>query len=170
MSTKIKHRAFFSFHYANDAWRAGQVRNMGIVDGNEPVSDNAWEEVVKKGDDNIKRWINRQIDGRTVAIVLIGKDTYSRKWVKYEIKHAWEKGLGLFGIYIHGLKDQEGKQSEKGRNPFESFSFKDGRELSQVVKVYDPPYEHSKNVYDYINNHISKWSEDAINARKEPLE
>ena len=122
----------------------------------------------QKGDDNIKRWINGQIDGRTVAIVLIGKDTYSRKWVKYEIKRAWEKGLGLFGIYIHGLKDQAGEQSEKGSNPFELFSFKDGRKLSQVVKTYDPPYKCSTNVYDYIKDHISKWSEDAINARKEP--
>ena len=167
MSTKIKHRAFFSFHYANDAWRAGQVRNMGVVDGNEPVSDNAWEEVVKKGDDNIKKWINGQIEGRTVAIVLIGKDTADRKWVRYEIKRAWNEGLGVLGVYIHGLKDQDGNQSKKGRNPFESFSFKDGRKLSQVVKVYDPPYEYSKTVYDYIKGNIAKWTEDAINARKE---
>lgn len=167
MSTKIKRRAFFSFHYANDAWRAGQVRNMGVVDGNEPVSDNAWEEVVKKGDDNIKKWINGQIDGRTVAIVLIGKDTYSRKWVKYEIKRAWEKGLGLFGIYIHGLKNQDEEQSKKGLNPFDFVTIESGKKLSQFVEVYDTPYTTSKNVYDYIKDNIAKWSEDAINARKE---
>ena len=36
-------RAFFSFHYKPDASRAGQVRNMGMVEGNTPVSDNDWE-------------------------------------------------------------------------------------------------------------------------------
>ena len=33
-------RSFFSFHYKPDNWRAGQVRNMGMVDGNKPVTDN----------------------------------------------------------------------------------------------------------------------------------
>lgn len=167
MSTKVKRRAFFSFHYANDAWRAGQVRNVGVVEGNEPVADNTWEEVVKKGDDNIRRWINGQMEGRTVAIVLIGKDTASRKWVRYEIERAWNEGLGVFGIYVHGLKDREGLQSEKGSNPFELFSFESGKKLSQVVKVYDPPYKCSTNVYDYIKDNISRWAEDAVNARKE---
>ncbi len=36
-----KRQVFFSFHYEADAWRAAQVRNMGVVEGNEPVSDNA---------------------------------------------------------------------------------------------------------------------------------
>lgn len=30
----MKHRVFFSFEYNKDNWRAGQVRNMGKVDGN----------------------------------------------------------------------------------------------------------------------------------------
>ena len=28
-----KRQVFFSFHYTNDNWRAGQIRNMGKVDG-----------------------------------------------------------------------------------------------------------------------------------------
>ena len=38
----MKRRVFFSFHYEPDAWRAAQVRNLGIVDGNTPVSDRRW--------------------------------------------------------------------------------------------------------------------------------
>ena len=30
-------KVFYSFHFDNDAWRAGQVRNIGVVDGSEPV-------------------------------------------------------------------------------------------------------------------------------------
>ena len=40
---------FCSFHYKPDHWRAGQVRSMGTVEGNEPVSDNDWEEVTGGG-------------------------------------------------------------------------------------------------------------------------
>lgn len=38
-------------------------------------------------------------------VVLIGEDTAKRKWVKYEIKKAWNEGKGVLGIYIHNLKD-----------------------------------------------------------------
>ena len=26
---------FFSFHYSEDVWRVGQVRNMGLVEGQD---------------------------------------------------------------------------------------------------------------------------------------
>lgn len=38
-------RVFFSFHYRKDSWRASQIRNMGVVDGNKPASDNDWEKI-----------------------------------------------------------------------------------------------------------------------------
>ena len=30
-------RTFYSFHYKPDNWRAAQVRNMGVIEGNRPV-------------------------------------------------------------------------------------------------------------------------------------
>lgn len=53
----MKRPAFFSFHYENDASRASLVRNIGVVDGNEPVSDNDWETVKSGGARAIRRWI-----------------------------------------------------------------------------------------------------------------
>jgi len=47
---KMPRKTFFSFHYIPDSWRAAQVRNAGVVEGNVPVSDNEWEEVTKGGD------------------------------------------------------------------------------------------------------------------------
>lgn len=32
-------KVFYSFHYDNDAWRAAQMRNMGVVDGSEPIRE-----------------------------------------------------------------------------------------------------------------------------------
>jgi len=50
-----KRQVFYSFHYKNDNWRVWQVRKMGVIEGNEPVSSNDWEEVKKKGEDSIKK-------------------------------------------------------------------------------------------------------------------
>jgi len=33
-------RVFFSFHYTPDNWRASQVRQIGVIEGDAPVSDN----------------------------------------------------------------------------------------------------------------------------------
>lgn len=53
---KMKHRVFFSFEYNKDNWRAGQVRNMGKVDGYSTFSDNDWERVKLKTDKEIRKW------------------------------------------------------------------------------------------------------------------
>jgi hypothetical protein len=157
-------RVFYSFHYVPDAWRTSQVRNIGTIEGNKPASDNDWETVKKGGDDAIKRWINNQLDGRSCTIVLIGSQTAGRKWIKYEIEKSWNDGKGVLGIYIHNLKDSDGNQTTKGKNPFADFNVK-GTSLSSIVKAYDPPYSDSKDVYNYISNNIETWIEEAITIR-----
>jgi hypothetical protein len=48
-------KVFYRFHYVPDNWRAAQVRNAGVVEGNVPVSDNDWEKITRGGEDAIKR-------------------------------------------------------------------------------------------------------------------
>ena len=69
-------RAFYSFHYKPDASRAGQVRNIGVVEGNTPVSDNDWETVLKQGVAAIKKWIADQMHGRSCTVVLVGSNPF----------------------------------------------------------------------------------------------
>lgn len=157
-------KVFFSFHFKNDCWRTGQVRNIGKIEGNKAVSDNDWEEVKKKGESEIEKWIDGQLKGKSCTIVLIGEKTAGRKWIKSEIKKSWELGKGLVGIKIHNLKDSDGNQSNEGRNPFEDFSV-DGKKLSDIVKVYNPPYKISTNVYKNIEENIEDWVEEAIKIR-----
>ena len=56
-------KVFFSFHFKPDSWRAAKVRNIGLVEGNQPVSDNDWEKVKGGGDPAIKKWIAGQLSG-----------------------------------------------------------------------------------------------------------
>jgi len=159
-------RAFYSFHYVPDSWRASQVRNMGVVDGNKPATDNEWEDVKKGGDSAIQKWIDDQLNGKSVAVVLIGAKTAGRKWINYEIKKAWGDGKGVLGIYVHNLKNSEGDQATKGNNPFDEFKIGD-KSMSSIVKAYDPPYSTSTNVYDHIKENLADWIEKAIEIRNE---
>ena len=160
----VTRRVFYSFHYKPDNWRAGQVRNIGAIEGNVPVSDNDWEAVTSGGDAAIQKWIDSQMSGRSCAVVLIGSNTSGRKWIKYEIQKAWNDGKGLLGIHIHNLQDRNGNQSAKGANPFYSLSL-NGTRLSSIVKTYDPPYKRSTNVYAYVAKDIADWAEEAIRIR-----
>jgi len=161
-------RTFFSFHYKPDNWRAGQVRNMGVIEGNAPVSDNEWESITKGGDGAIEKWINSQLEGKSCTIVLIGANTAGRKWIKYEIEKSWNDGKGLLGIFIHGLKDKDGHQSAKGRNPFGDFTMKrdENQKLSSIVKAYDPPFSTSTYIYDHIKDNLANWVEEAVSIRE----
>lgn len=157
-------KVFYSFHYIPDCWRAAQVRNMGVIEGNIPAKDNDWETIVNAGDARIERWINEQLEGKSCSIVLVGQKTAGRKWINYEIIRSWSLGKGLLGINIHNLLDREGTQSSKGVNPFDYLTL-GNKKLSSIVKLYDPPYIFSKDVYAYIKSNISNWIEEAITIR-----
>lgn len=92
-------RVFFSFHYKPDNWRASQVRNIGVIEGNAAVSDNDWETITGRGDEAIRRWINEQMHGRSCAIVLIGNRTAGRKMsttiLRTTSKIGWKRQSGF---------------------------------------------------------------------------
>src|ERR1700724_2559689 len=147
---------FYSFHFNPDHARASQVRNIGVIEGNQPVSDNDWEAVTRGGEDAIKRWIASQMKGKTCAVVLVGSGTANRKWINHEIVKAWDDGLGVVGMYIHGLKNFDGETSNKGNNPFDYINYgSTGKKLSAIVKCYNPAGVTSKERYDWISTYLS---------------
>ena len=156
-----KRQVFYSFHFDNDVMRVQQVRNIGAIEDNKPVSVNEWEKI-RKSDDSIKKWIADNMDHRSCVVVLVGKDTANRPWVKYEIKKAWKDEKGLVGIYIHNLKDPRDGKSSKGTNPFEQFTVGE-KSLSSIVKCYNPD---SDDAYNDIKNNLEDWVEEAIQIRK----
>ena len=164
----MKHKVFFSFHYKPDNSRAAQVRNIGVVDGNRPTTDNDWEKIKKGGDRAIKLWISKQMNRRTCTVVLVGSDTYRQPWVKYEICKSWDDGMGVVGIRIHDLKDLHGLVSQKGQNPFDLVRFSDtGKVMSSVVKCYNPEGRSSQERYAWIAKHLSDSVEEAITIRNQ---
>jgi hypothetical protein len=136
-------RTFFSFHYERDAWRAGQVRNSWVTQDRESAGfwdAAAWEEVKRRGDDAIHKWIDDQLKGTSVTVVLIGAETSQRKYVGYEITASHKKGNGMLGIYIHNMKDSNQRTDTMGANPFANWHVeRDGRKvlLSEIYPTYD---------------------------------
>ena len=171
---KKKRQIFYSFHFANDFWRTQQIRNIGSIDGNNPVSANQWEEIKRKGEDSIKKWIEDNLKYKSCLVVLVGSETAFRKWVIYEIERAWNLNKGVVGIYIHNLKDQNGKTSYQGCNPFDYLTMeRDGKKLSDIVNLYIPsafyPADYSLStsqaVYRNISDNIENCIEEAISIR-----
>lgn len=152
-------RTFFSFRYKNDNWRANVVRNSWVCQGCQSAGffDSAeWEEVKKKDDSKIKEWIDEQLHGTSVTVVLIGDDTYNKKWINYEIISSYNKGNGLLGIYIHNIKNAKGEVSNKGVNPFSKWDW--SKTETGTPKVYDW-------FKDDGYNNIGKWIEEAAQQR-----
>jgi hypothetical protein len=161
-----KRQVFFSFEYLKDNWRAAQIRNMGKVDNSSTFSDNEWEEVREKSVTKIKEWIDSQMKKRSCLVVLVGSTTSGRKWINYEIEKAYELKKGIVGIYIHNLKDKNGKQESRGSNPFyHIYIGKNNERLSEYVECYDPPHQRSDYVFDDIMNNIEALIEAAIEAK-----
>lgn len=160
-------KCFYSFHFQPDCWRASQVRQIGAIEGNAPTSDNEWEAITSGTDKDAKicRWIAGQMSGRTCAIVLVGAHTAGRKWITYEIEKAWDDGLGVVGIRIHGLKNKDGDTAVKGGNPFDYVS-RGGKRLSTVVPLYDPSGITSQERYAWIVRNLGAAVEKGIEARK----
>lgn len=103
-------RVFFSFHHERDIWRANQVRNSNVVAGVERsgfFDHSEYEEAKRQGTTGIRRMIQKHLEGTTVTVVLIGKETAERPWVRYEIAQSIARMNGLLGIQIHHLENQK---------------------------------------------------------------
>jgi len=115
-------RTFFSFHYKPDVWRAWNVRNCWVVKPEDEISrgffdSSVFEAKQKESEDALKAFLREGVENTSVTCVLTGKETWKRRWVRYEIARSLVKGNGLLTVYIHGVKNSGGELSEKGADP-----------------------------------------------------
>ena len=143
-------RVFFSFHYQDVLdFRVNVVRNHKLTKDKSAGYFDAsiWESERAKGTLALKRLINGELTDTSVTCVLIGTDTFNRRWVKYEIMKSLKKGNKMLGVHINGIKGKDGKTKGKGSNPFYylGYSFdKTGKKLS---------------LHDYIQGKWTKYSD-----------
>lgn len=148
---------FYSFHYDRDVHRVQLVRNINALEGQSVLNAQQWEKVRAGGQRAIQGWIHQQMLYKRAVIVLIGKETASRPWVKYEIEKAWNDKKPLLGILIHGLSSL-GKVDTAGSNPFTKVAG------VSDVPIFDPTVTSwsgtidSKATYNNLRDNLEKWS------------
>ena len=152
-------RVFFSFHFQRDAFKVGQIRNSWIgnksFEGQPYLDKAAWETVQRAGAKSIQNWIDSQMTGTSVTIVLIGSETLERPWVRYEMNRTLERGAGLIGVSLAGMtnidRTVEYKSSPTFGTPFEN-------------KSYGPRYPIYNWVKDNGRYNLGAWIEAAAKA------
>ncbi|MCU6793332.1 TIR domain-containing protein [Paenibacillus sp. WQ 127069] len=138
-------RVFFSFHYQDVIdFRANVVRQHKLTKNDNAGYFDAsiWEEAKKTGEIALKRLINDELKNTSVTAVLIGTDTYDRRWVRYEIVKSLSKGNSILGIHINNIPGKDQKTKSSGLNPFDYLGIQYNSDGTRV------------DFYEYRNN---KW-------------
>lgn len=156
-------RVFFSFHYERDIIRVNQVRNSWVTQDREAAGfwdASLWEEAKKKGDSAIKKMILDGLDNTSVTVVLIGAESADRDYVQYEIIESHKRGNGLLGIYIHDLKNFQGRTDFQGANPFDRVWIQEAYNRKCLSSVYPIYYWTGQDGY----RNFASWVEAAAKA------
>lgn len=115
-------RVFFTFHYQDVIdFRANVVRQHWLTKPDREAAGffdaSIWGNAARTGNIAVKRLINSGLDGTSVTCILIGAETYARKWVRYEILKSFRKGNVLFAVHINTIKGRDQNTKPKGPNP-----------------------------------------------------
>ena len=156
----MSRKVFFSFHYQNDINRSMVVRNSWVTQGKEAAgfTDKAeFEKLKRTGDSAVKKWINSQLYGTSVTVVLIGSETLNRPFVQYEIRESINRGNVVIGVFIHNVKDMITQRTSLKGNTHTIIGSRNG-----CAVYFD---EICYGLYDYINqdgyNNLGSWIEAA---------
>jgi hypothetical protein len=153
---------YFSFHYQDVIdFRANVVRNSGKFrqKGDSFRDGSIWEEAKEKQVNAIKSLITSELSGKSVTCVLIGSETYSRRWVRYEIMKSFESNKGLLGVGINWIKDKHQRTKFwPGENPFEYLGLvvsNDGKTI-ELFEIKDNKWVKYKDLPKINNNHFKE--------------
>jgi hypothetical protein len=100
-SSQVKRKVFVSYYHGGDQ-SYYDLLTRTFCDTYEVITDNSLERRVDSLDvDYVMRRIRENyIAGSSCTIVLVGKDTWGRKYVDWEIRATLEKEHGLIGVRL----------------------------------------------------------------------
>ena len=112
-------RVFFSFHYQDVIdFRANVVRNHWLTRADRDDAGffdaSVWETAKRTSPLAVKRLINKEIQNTTVTAVLIGSETYSRRWVRYELIKSMARNNKILGVHLNRIEDKNQKKKRLG--------------------------------------------------------
>lgn len=153
-------KVFFSFHYKNDVYRANVVRNSWVTKDRVDagfVDKAEFEKIKLKGNRAVEQWIDGQLKGTSVTVVLIGRETLSRYFVQYEIMQSFNKGNPIIGVGVGNVRDMHTGLTSTSQSIYTRVGTVNGRPVNFSDLM--------SNYYDYINedgySNLAEWIENA---------
>jgi hypothetical protein len=97
----VKRKVFVSYHHGGDQ-AYYDAFSKAFCDTYDVITDNSLERRVDSEDVNyvMQRIRDNYVTGSSCTIVLVGKDTWGRKYVDWEIKATLDKEHGLIGVRL----------------------------------------------------------------------
>lgn len=99
----------FISHFHKDDAQVQQLKkrlnDIGCSVRNFSIDSSKHKDGRKPSDAVVQRLLDIRIKSCTTFICLLGTDTYTRPWVNYEIRKAYQEGKQVVGVYTHGNKD-----------------------------------------------------------------
>jgi hypothetical protein len=98
---RVKHKVFISYHHGSDQ-RYYDAFSSTFHDTYEAIYDNSLERRIDSDNvDYVRQRIRSDfITGSSCTIVLVGKDTWGRKYVDWEIDATLDLHHGLLGVQL----------------------------------------------------------------------
>ena len=115
-------RTFFSFHYKPDVQRAQIARNSWVTRERVDAGffdSSAFEKAERTNDDTLKAFLINAMHGSSVVCALVGKETASRRWVRYEIQRGIWDERGILAVRIHTISHFTTGTTTAGPNPLD---------------------------------------------------
>ena len=118
-----KRKVYFSFHF-DDIMRVNNVRQAWKIDHPDAPTmrsfydSSLWESRQLESPECLKRLIREGVEHTSAICVLVGSQTWARRWVRYEIARAVIDGRGLVSVHLNNIRHHITKQANLlGQNP-----------------------------------------------------
>jgi hypothetical protein len=119
-------RVYFAFHYQDVIdFRANVVRKHNFAEGVKSAGYydySIWEEAQRTSPVALMRLIDAELENTSVTVVLIGSETWARRWVRYEIFESLKRGNKVFGVHINSIRGKDQQTKLSGPDPFNNLA------------------------------------------------
>jgi hypothetical protein len=113
-----------------------------------------WESKRLQGDEALKSLIRTGVENTSAVCVLIGTETWQRRWVKYEIARSVIDGKGLLAVHINSINHHQRQRSDdRGYNPCGIMGL--GRSSNGNYFLCERVYRDQQWVWDWYKDYIS---------------
>lgn len=174
-----KRKAFFSFHF-DDVLRVNVVRNAWKITHPDNAlmrsfyDSSLWESKKLESAEALKKLIREGVSYTSTVCVLVGSETWARRWVRYEIARAIIDGRGLLAVHLNSIKHHQTRMTNTlGLNPLSYLAVgKVQKTLLGLPQYY--LFERSNKDWDRYQDHtapvsLPSWLADPADGYVTPL-